>query len=413
MADLRARLARLPEGHPSSPYDDGGAAKPPPPRLRQLELGLPAPERDRANGADRAREPAPPVAPPIDVLAEFRNGHEPASASDERPAGEPADWPDHVDGPAAWADHVDEPSEWADSIDEPATEPVAEPDPVDDLDEATSPPAPANGSGHWTADTTTLHYSAPPMTPESNGNGHRQPHREFQDPYALPPLADTAVELPISGPLLSAEHQDLVKRTLAASRAAEGQNMFGSYGERGITPAIRRIASQLPHGGLAPDSEADSLKEADRFSAKLASLIARFPGVPVEQLAASISDGIRYAFTFEPADYTESTRLVQRKLKAQGFELEARRNRWTSPEYKGIWTRWRDPAHDQAFEVQFHTTASWAVVLRTHDAYVAITDPGTSPAERARLRARQVAAASAATSPPGCMEIADFRLEAR
>ena len=37
---------------------------------------------------------------------------------------------------------------------------------------------------------------------------------------------------------------------------------------------------------------------------------------------------------------------------------------------------------------------------RTHDAYVRITDPATPPAERAQLRARQVAAAASATAPP-------------
>ena len=35
----------------------------------------------------------------------------------------------------------------------------------------------------------------------------------------------------------------------------------------------------------------------------------------------SISDAIRYAFTFDTATYTEGTLLVHRKLKTQGFEL--------------------------------------------------------------------------------------------
>ncbi len=142
-------------------------------------------------------------------------------------------------------------------------------------------------------------------------------------------------------------------------------------------------------------------------------LVARNPGRSPEELAASMSDAVRYAFSFEPGDYTDATWLVHRKLKAQGFELEARRNRWESPEYKGIFTRWRDPAHGISFEVQFHTPASWGVAKRTHDAYLAITDPATAPAERARLRARQVAAAAAAQAPPGCAEIGDFRLELR
>lgn len=200
---------------------------------------------------------------------------------------------------------------------------------------------------------------------------------------------------------------------MTACRTAEGQNLFGGYGSSGLTPAIRRIAAQLPHGGLAPGSEANSLKSAERFAAKLARLVARNPGRPAEDLAWAIYDAIRYAFAFEPPDYTDETWLVHRILKTQGFELEARRNRWESPEYKGIWTRWRDPAHALAFEIQFHTPASWAVVQRTHEGYVRITDPAISPGERARLRARQVSAAVEAKPPPRCMEIGDFRSEAR
>ena len=189
--------------------------------------------------------------------------------------------------------------------------------------------------------------------------------------------------------------------------------MFGSYGSSGLTPVIQRIASQLPAGGLAPGSEADTVKPASRFAAKLGRLAARNPGVPLPELAAAITDGVRYAFAFDDTDYTESTWLVHRKLKSHGFDLLARRNRWDSPEYKGIFTCWREPAHGIVFEVQFHTLASWTVVQRSHDAYVRITDPATPPAERAQLRARQVSAAAAARFPPGVREIADFRLEAR
>ena len=220
----------------------------------------------------------------------------------------------------------------------------------------------------------------------------------------------------VAGPAtsqLNDEIRDLTARVMAACKTAEGQNPRGEYGSSGLTPVMRRIAAQLPYGGLAPGTEANSLKPAPRFAAKLARLIARNPGRPPEDLAWVIYDAIRYAFTFEPADYTEGSWLVHRKLKTQGFELEARRNRWENPEYKGIWTRWRDPAHGLAFEVQFHTPASWAVVQRTHDAFVRITDPATPPGERARLRGRQVSAAVEAKPPPRCLEIGDFRADAR
>jgi hypothetical protein len=211
----------------------------------------------------------------------------------------------------------------------------------------------------------------------------------------------------------SLDLEELVERTLATSRTAEGRNVFGGYGSSGLTPVVQRIATNLPAGGLAPDSEANSLKSADRLTAKLARLVPRNPGRTAEELAAIVGDVVRYAFAFEAADYVEGTWLVHRRLKSQGFELELRRNRWESPEYKGIFTQWRDPAHHIAFEVQFHTTTSWAVVQQTHEAYVKITDPATPSAERAMLRSRQVAAAAVAKAPPNCAEFGDFRLEAR
>ncbi len=202
-------------------------------------------------------------------------------------------------------------------------------------------------------------------------------------------------------------------RILAACRAAEGRNSVGGYGNSGLTPAIRRIAAQLPVGGLAPGSEANTLKSADRLAAKLARLIARQPGSSPEQLAASIGDVIRYAFAFDADSYTEGTLLVHRKLKTQGFELEARRNRWDSSEHKGVFTRWRDPAHGLPFEVHFHTGQSWALTMQMHETYRLITDPATPPADRARLRAQLARAAATVPSPSGWADITDVYADGR
>jgi hypothetical protein len=212
---------------------------------------------------------------------------------------------------------------------------------------------------------------------------------------------------------LTPEQEAIADQALSRYKAADGRNVFGGYGESGLTPAMRRVEAHLPHGRLAPDSEQNSLKSPERYKDKLVKLIARHPGIPAADLAAEIYDAARYTFVFEPQDYTDGTWLVHRRLKAQGFDLEARRNRWDTPEFKGIRTRWRDPAHDLAFEVQFHTPASWDVVQRTHEAYLRITDPRTSPAERAQLRERQVAEAAGTRPPTRCAEIGDFRADVR
>jgi hypothetical protein len=212
---------------------------------------------------------------------------------------------------------------------------------------------------------------------------------------------------------LTVEQDRIADQALEKHRAADGRNMFGGYGESGLTPAMRRVEAYLPHGRLAPDSEENSLKSAERYKEKLARLIDRNPGIPAAELADEIYDAARYTFVFEPQDYTDGTWLVHRRLKAQGFELEARRNLWENHEVKGIKTRWRDPAHDLAFEVQFHTPSSWEVLQHTHEAYLRITDPRTPPAERVQLRARQAAEAAASRAPVRCAEIGDFRADTR
>jgi hypothetical protein len=52
---------------------------------------------------------------------------------------------------------------------------------------------------------------------------------------------------------------------LALRRAAEGRDETGGYGERGITPTMRRIEAELEHGRLVPDTENFALKSPDRF----------------------------------------------------------------------------------------------------------------------------------------------------
>jgi hypothetical protein len=576
LADLRYRLARLPAGHPSSPYEDGGQARPLPTRLRQLELGLPAPGREAGDGATSRAEvgdSAHQASVLAEVAADLNLPPEPeqarpereASEADRRPAADEPPHPDLLAGagllpgadlpPSAGLPASLDPGEpsgghgdngrlaerrrdpqWQDPY-------AAEPDrnghasPESTTDFAGEPvfgPWPGegaglthparnggrNGNGSGRADVRPqthrpdhgplepdwqdrdwhdrdrhdrdrhdrdrqegdrhdrdrhdrdrhdldrhdrdrpdagpppppdreLHYRELHYPRQEQELHHPRPEREVRHPrpdrarhdtwptrdrsdlHQGPPGPDRLdrrvpepqhrdtvqhgtlqPHTPDAGPDVDGL-AELVEQTLARCQAAEGRNMFGTYGSSGLTPAIRRLAAQLPAGGLAPGSEEDSLKPADRFAAKLSRLIARNTTRSPADLAETISDAVRYAFAFEAADYTEGTWLVHRKLKAQGFELDARRNRWQSPEHKGIFTRWRDPAHGIAFEVQFHTMASWAVAKRTHDSYSRITDPATPPAERAQLRARQVAAAASAKPPPGCMEIEDFRGEPR
>lgn len=411
LADLRMRLASLPDGHPSSPYEDGGRVRPSPIRLRHLELGLPAPGREPAeqDGAARVDQ----VSPPSDRSAAPPSPPTSAPVVPGAAPGTDASPTDHDQLDQAATALPQDPYAGASAANGHGGGPTLRPWPKDGV----APRGNNGNSGPWRAGLPTRDHR---NGDHRLGNDHDteilQTHAEPVDGRGRERDARTGSQAsprPAGSSQPSAFLQDLVERIQAGHRAAEGQNVFGSYGASGLTPVVQRIAAQLPQGGLAPGSEANSLKSTDRFAAKLARLMARNPGRAPEQLARSISDGVRYAFVFDSAYYTEGTWLVHRKLKAHGFELEVRRNRWESPEYKGIWTRWRDPAHDICFEVQFHTPASWAVIQRTSEAHIRITAADTPAAERALLRARQVAAAAAAEAPPACAEIADFRQQPR
>jgi hypothetical protein len=214
-----------------------------------------------------------------------------------------------------------------------------------------------------------------------------------------------------NGRYLTPEESRIADEALGRCRIAEGRNVFGGYGHSGLTPAMRRIEAQLEHGQLLPDTETTALKPADSFKEKLADLIMRHPDKSAEELALDVHDGIRYAYIFDTEHYTDGTLQAHSRLKGSGFDLEVRRNCWQGPEYKGINSRWRDPAHDLVFEVQFHTAASWDVSQRAHGLYEAITDAGTPPEERARLRSMYAEMSAAVPVPRGCATIPDYRKE--
>ena len=72
---------------------------------------------------------------------------------------------------------------------------------------------------------------------------------------------------------LEAEANRIADEELSARRTAEGRESDGSYGDHGITPAMRRVEVRLEHGTLVPDTEKFALKSPDRFKEKLAKMI--------------------------------------------------------------------------------------------------------------------------------------------
>jgi hypothetical protein len=211
------------------------------------------------------------------------------------------------------------------------------------------------------------------------------------------------------GRRLTPDQSRIADQTLSRCRAAEGRTVFGTYGDAGLTPAMRRVEAQLEHGQLAPDTEKFALKSPDRFKEKLASLIADEPGAEPTDLAADIPDAVRYTYLFAEDHYSDGIWRAHSSLEDQGFELQARRSSWENQEYKGVNSRWLDQASGQLFEVQFHTEQSWAAKQQTHEAYEGIAAATTSVGERERLRAYQRKVSSSVPIPSGALDIPDYR----
>lgn len=196
-------------------------------------------------------------------------------------------------------------------------------------------------------------------------------------------------------------------------RSAEGRDADGKYGEHGLTPAMRRIEAELEHGRLVDRTEDFALKSPDRFKEKLAKEIIRQPDKSAEEIAGEIHDGIRYTFVFDSDNYRDGVWEAHNELESAGYRLDVRRNSWSSPEYKGINSRWHDSASNMPFEVQFHTHDSWKVKQETHHAYERIADPRTPADEIKRLRAYQKEMSGSLEVPRGATEIPDYRREGR
>jgi hypothetical protein len=207
-------------------------------------------------------------------------------------------------------------------------------------------------------------------------------------------------------------------RALDAASNAEidlGYARIREVGENVIAPAILRIAAEDPTRTLAGFDR--RIKGEDRLKEKVADEMRSTPGITPSQALASIADVVRFTFTYEESAYTTAVRKDVERLEVAGFTQVERRNTWSSEQYKGINTRWREPNSGVIFEVQFHTQASLEAKELTHGAYERIRSIGDEAAESVReateLKKFQRLVSSRIPVPPGVMEYEDYRPERR
>jgi hypothetical protein len=146
------------------------------------------------------------------------------------------------------------------------------------------------------------------------------------------------------------------------------------------------------------------LKWCDRVKERVAE-DRRVKGRTVDEALRNLTDAIRYTFQYPDQRYAAGVRADVARLTAHGFTEVGLRNCWSSDQFKGISSCWREPESGQLFEVQFHTRPSFEAMQITHAAYMRLRVRGTCDAERTELRAFIGAVYTAVPVPPGADRI--------
>jgi hypothetical protein len=417
-------MERLPPGHPSSPYNDDGSPKPPPPYLSDYELPIPgdpdyrpepsgALEADGSEAGQTSERVTPGTNPdegPETTLDRSELWEAPPDAESPTDAGytkyaqEVREQPDQVWARGLAPDEEDT-AGIRDEFSQEERE-AAHDAPADDINEQTANELPFPSDRD--------HQRDAPRASEANDIGHdidnpNSPAVDHGADHESPPVDQE--ELGDLDAQEQAEHRlsQITDRALERCRAAEGRDADGNYGEQGLTPAMRHIESQLEHGHLAEQTEKYALKDPARFKEKLAERIERFPNADPNDLAAKIHDGVRYTFILEFDHYTDSVDLAQSKLAEAGYHQIETKPGWHGEEYKGVNSQWEDPAFGIRFEVQFHTSESWSAKQTTHEAYETIRSNKASVEEVETLRAYQREVSVTVRIPLGALDIPAYR----
>jgi hypothetical protein len=169
---------------------------------------------------------------------------------------------------------------------------------------------------------------------------------------------------------------------------------------------MRRVEAEDPTRELVGFEH--RLKGTDRIKEKVSDQLRAQPELTADQALAGIPDAIRYTFRYHEAQYAAGVQAGAGRLQAGGFELVKMRNSWTTNQYRGINSQWREPETGQRFEVQFHTQASLDAKQLTHPAYERLRNSLTSPAEQRQLEEYQRKVGSCVPAPVGAAEIPDY-----
>src|ERR1017187_2538289 len=361
--DLTQPLEGLPPGRPSSPSTDDGTRKPPVPRLADRELPLPD---EQAADADLD---SPDAEEPSQRSLDTNDLTEEPSASLEPPGRDTAG------------------QELRDG--EPSADEVPGRDSQEREARASEPPSPEAA----TPDSRSWLESLPHLREQWEHHKERWPQEQ------RPPV-DRSTDEP--GSWRGDSGRSLNPRDNAhVDAACDGI----AKAETGITERVEDT-ERASVGSLA--GKEFCRKEPDRLKDKVAAELATNPDADVYEVVASVHDGVRYTLQYDDAEYANDVYSDIGRMKDHGFGLTRLKNLWDDAEYKGINSQWIDREAGQAFEMQFHTQASFEAKQLTHKAYERIRNPLTTDEESGELRDYQCEVSSKIPIPMGASDIPEY-----
>jgi hypothetical protein len=211
--------------------------------------------------------------------------------------------------------------------------------------------------------------------------------------------AETGISVRVERALEHRTTVDAVNRTYAID---QGYARVQEIEEKTVTPAMRRIEAEDPDRHLV--GLENRLKGRGRIEEKVIHDVQK-KGLSAEQAFADMKDPIRYTFLYPEDKYTQSVQADAQRLKDEGAEFVDSRNTWTSEQYKGINSWWREGNSGQLFEVQFHTHASFDAKQETHAAYERLRTLPDDTEEVRDLRAYQREVNAKIPIPSGAPDI--------
>jgi hypothetical protein len=190
------------------------------------------------------------------------------------------------------------------------------------------------------------------------------------------------------------------------SEVDRGVTRIREVGREVIVPGMRAVEAEDASRELA--GFGNRFKRDDRLKEKVSDQMKPPSDLTASQALRAISDAVRFTFCYQETAYTNGVRADVERLTSRGFEFMKLKNTWTSDQYKGINTQWRERESGVRFEVQFHTWASLDAKELSHDAYNRLRGTEAQDEEREELEGFQSRVNGKVPIPPEVSTIEDY-----